>query len=192
MLSKVASRTRLRRLITSLYSAFICSAVFTEPTLRPSFPPFSIYRFLPDCNRNEILSRSNCAQVESMAIIIGAKRDGLPSSSNNVSCSVDEHTASSTVALLKLLHDLPHALHSLGLVSHGQSIDDACAHDRSAGAFSVAHARRETVARVLDGLFVQSCRVAVGAEYGLCAVVRAAAFLLRCQFLSTFHCSCLS
>ena len=63
------------RLITSLYSAFICSSVFTEPTLRPSFPPFSIYRFLPDCNRNEILSRSNCAQVESVAIIIGAKRD---------------------------------------------------------------------------------------------------------------------
>ena len=61
------------KLITSLYSAFICSAVFTEPTLRPSFPPFSIYRVLPDCNRNEILSRSNCAQVESVAIIIGAK-----------------------------------------------------------------------------------------------------------------------
>ena len=180
------------RLITSLYSAFICSAVFTEPTLRPSFPPFSIYRFLPDCNRHEILSRSNCAQVESVAIIIGAKRDGCPFSSNNISCSVDEHTASGTVALLKLLHDLPHALHGLGPVSHGQSIDDACAHDRSAGTFSVAHARRETVARVLDGLFVQSCQVAVGAEYGLCAVVRAAAFLLRCQFLSTFHCSCTS
>ena len=46
------------KLITSLYSAFICSSVFTEPTLRPSFPPFSINRFLPDCNRNEILSRS--------------------------------------------------------------------------------------------------------------------------------------
>ena len=75
------------KLITSLYSAFICSAVFTEPTLRPSFPPFSIYRFLPECNRNEILSRSNCAQVESVAIIIGAKSDGCPSSSNNVSCS---------------------------------------------------------------------------------------------------------
>ena len=74
-------------LITSLYSAFICSAVFTEPTLRPRFPPFSIYRFLPDCNRNEILSRSNCAQVESVAIIIGAKRDGCPFSSNNISCS---------------------------------------------------------------------------------------------------------
>ena len=59
------------RLITSLYSAFICSAVFTEPTLRPSFPPFSIYRFLPDCNRNEILSRSNCAQAPS---------NGFPSS----------------------------------------------------------------------------------------------------------------
>ena len=59
-------------------------AFFTEPILRPSFPPFSIYRFLPDYNRNEILSRSNCAQVESVAIIIGAKRDGLPSSSNNV------------------------------------------------------------------------------------------------------------
>ncbi len=57
------------RLITSLYSAFICSAVFTEPTLRPSFPPFSIYRFCPDCNWNEILSRSNCAQVESVAIV---------------------------------------------------------------------------------------------------------------------------
>ncbi len=70
------------KLITSLYSAFICSAVFTEPTLRPSFPPFSIYRFLPDCNRNEILSRSNCAQLESVAIIIGAKRDGCSSSSN--------------------------------------------------------------------------------------------------------------
>lgn len=53
------------RLITSLYSAFICSAVFTEPTLRPSFPPFSIYRFRPDNNRNEILSRSNCAQAPS-------------------------------------------------------------------------------------------------------------------------------
>ena len=53
------------RLIISLYSAFICSAVFTEPTLRPSFPPFSIYRFLPDCNRKEILSRSNCAQAPS-------------------------------------------------------------------------------------------------------------------------------
>ncbi len=92
-----------------------------------------------------------------MAIIIGAKRDGLPSSSNNISCSVDEHTASGTVALLKLLHDLPHALHGLGPVSYGQSIDDACAHDRSAGTFSVAHARRETVARVLDGFFVQSC-----------------------------------
>ena len=59
------------RLITSLYSAFICSAVFTEPTLRPSFPPFSIYRFLPDSNRNEILSRSNCAQAPS---------NGFPSS----------------------------------------------------------------------------------------------------------------
>ena len=35
------------KLTTSLYSAFICSAVFTEPTLRPSFPPFSI--FLIDC-----------------------------------------------------------------------------------------------------------------------------------------------
>ena len=35
----------------------------------------------------EILSRSNCAQVESVAIIIGAKRDGCPSSSNNISCS---------------------------------------------------------------------------------------------------------
>ena len=46
------------KLITSLYSAFICSSVFTEPTLRPSFPPFSIYRFLPDSIRNEILSRS--------------------------------------------------------------------------------------------------------------------------------------
>jgi hypothetical protein len=57
------------RLITSLYSAFICSSVFTEPTLRPSFPPFSIYRFRPDCNWNEILSRSNCAQVESVAIV---------------------------------------------------------------------------------------------------------------------------
>ena len=76
------------RLITSLYSAFICAVVFTGPTLSPSFPPFSIYRFLPDCNRNEILSRSNCAQVESVAIIIGAKRDGCPSSSNNVSCSL--------------------------------------------------------------------------------------------------------
>ena len=59
------------RLITSLYSAFICSAVFTEPTLRPSFPPFSIYHFRPDCNRNEILSRSNCAQAPS---------NGFPSS----------------------------------------------------------------------------------------------------------------
>ncbi len=59
------------RLITSLYSAFICSSVFTEPTLRPSFPPFSIYRFLPDCNRKEILSRSNCAQAPS---------NGFPSS----------------------------------------------------------------------------------------------------------------
>ena len=59
------------RLITSLYSAFICSAVFTEPTLRPSFPPFSIYCFLPDSNRNEILSRSNCAQAPS---------NGFPSS----------------------------------------------------------------------------------------------------------------
>ena len=39
------------KLITSLYSVFICSVVFIEPTLRPSFPPFSIYRFLPDCNR---------------------------------------------------------------------------------------------------------------------------------------------
>ena len=57
------------------------------PFFRPSLPPFSIYRFLPDCNRNEILSRSNCAQVESVAIIIGAKRDGCPFSSNNVSCS---------------------------------------------------------------------------------------------------------
>ena len=75
------------KLITSLYSAFICSAVFTEPPLRPSFPPFSIYRFLPDSNRNEILSRSNCVQVESEAIIIGAKRDLCPSSSNNVSRS---------------------------------------------------------------------------------------------------------
>ena len=53
------------KLITSLYSVFICSAVFTEPTLRPSFPPFSIYRFLPDSNRNEILSRSNCVQAPS-------------------------------------------------------------------------------------------------------------------------------
>ena len=67
------------RLITSLYSVLICSSVLNEPTLRPSFPPFSIYRFRPDCNRNEILSRSNCAQVESVAIIIGAKRDGCPS-----------------------------------------------------------------------------------------------------------------
>ena len=32
------------KLITSLYSAFICSVVFTEPTLRPSFPPFSIHK----------------------------------------------------------------------------------------------------------------------------------------------------
>ena len=55
----------LSKLITFLYSAFNCSAVFTEPTLRPSFPPFSIYRFLPDCNRNEILLRSNCAQAPS-------------------------------------------------------------------------------------------------------------------------------
>ena len=75
------------KLITSLYSAFICSAVFTEPPSRPSFPPFSIYRFRPDSNRNEILSRSNCVQVESEAIIIGAKRDLCPSSSNNVSRS---------------------------------------------------------------------------------------------------------
>ena len=59
------------RLITSLYSVLICSAVFTEPTLRPSFPLFSIYRFLPDCNRNEILSRFNCAQAPS---------NGFPSS----------------------------------------------------------------------------------------------------------------
>lgn len=106
--------------------------------------------------------------------------------------ALEQLAAGGTVALLKLLHDLPHALHGLGPVSYDQSIDDACAHDRSAGAFSVAHARRETVARVLDGFFVQSCQVAVGAEYGLCAVVRAAAFLLRCQFLSTFHCSCSS
>ena len=106
--------------------------------------------------------------------------------------ALEQLAAGGTVALLKLLHDLPHALHGLGPVSYGQSIDDACAHDRSAGAFSVAHARCETVARVLDGFFVQSCQVAVGAEYGLCAVVRAAAFLLRCQFLSTFHCSCSS
>ena len=35
--------------------------------MRPSFPPFPINRFRPDCNRNEILSRSNCAQVESVA-----------------------------------------------------------------------------------------------------------------------------
>ena len=75
------------KLTTSLYSAFICSSVFTELILRQSFPPFSIYRFRPDCNRNEILSRSNCAQVESVATIIGAKRDGCPSSSYNVSCS---------------------------------------------------------------------------------------------------------
>ena len=67
------------KLITSLYSSFICSVVFTEPTLRPSFPPFSIYRLLPDCNRNEILSRSNCAQVESVDVIIRTKRDGFPS-----------------------------------------------------------------------------------------------------------------
>ena len=59
------------KLITSLYSAFICSSVFTEPILRPSFPPFSIYRFLPDCNRKKILSRSNCAQAPS---------NGFPSS----------------------------------------------------------------------------------------------------------------
>ena len=44
------------------------------------FHLISIYRFLPDCNRNEILSRSNCAQIESVAIIIGANRDGCPSS----------------------------------------------------------------------------------------------------------------
>ena len=79
------------RLITSLYSAFTCSAVFTEPTLRPSFPPFSIYRFLPDCNRNEILSRSNCSQEGSVAIIIWAKRDGCPSSSNNVITTLQKH-----------------------------------------------------------------------------------------------------
>ena len=84
-LNFATSRTKypLRsKLTTSLYSAFIYSSVFTEPTLRPSFPPFSINRFLPDCNRNEILSRSNCAQLESVAIIIGAKRDGCSSSSN--------------------------------------------------------------------------------------------------------------
>ena len=74
------------KLITSLYSSFICSVVFTEPTLRPSFPPFSIYRFRPDCNRNNILSRSNCAQVESVDVIIRTKRDGFPSLSNNISC----------------------------------------------------------------------------------------------------------
>lgn len=34
------------KLITSLYSVFICSVVFIEPTLRPSFPPFSIYLFV--------------------------------------------------------------------------------------------------------------------------------------------------
>ena len=36
-----------------------------------AFPPLSIYRFLPDSNRNEILSRSNCAQAPS---------NGFPSS----------------------------------------------------------------------------------------------------------------
>ena len=60
---------------------------FYRTNLAPEFSTFLIYRFLPDCNRNEVLSRSNCAHVKSEAIIIGAKSDGCPSSSNNVSCS---------------------------------------------------------------------------------------------------------
>ena len=59
---------------------------FYRAYLASEFSTF-IYRFLPDSNRNEILSRSNCAQLESVAIIIGAKRDGCSSSSNKVSCS---------------------------------------------------------------------------------------------------------
>lgn len=54
-----------------------------KPGLQPTFPPFSLYWLQPDCSRKVMLSRSNCAQVDSVAIIIGAKTDGFPSSPNN-------------------------------------------------------------------------------------------------------------
>ena len=86
-----------RRLITSLYSSFFLSLVLVEPSGLPSLPPFSTYCFLPELftwahqakavSRNDILSRSNWAQVERVAIMTGANNEGLPSSSRSVNCS---------------------------------------------------------------------------------------------------------
>lgn len=80
-----------------------------------------IYRFRPDCNRNEILSRSNCAQVESVAIIIGAKRNGCPSSSNNVSCSQSANLGKNNEPiqdqLLSLINCKSVILHHLTILS---------------------------------------------------------------------------
>ena len=73
-----------RRLMTSLYSSLFLSWDLVEPVGLPSFPPFSTYCFLPEFSRNEILSRSNWAQVERVAIMTGANKDGLPSLSRSV------------------------------------------------------------------------------------------------------------
>ena len=68
-----------RRLMTSLYSSLFLSWDLMEPVGLPSLPPFSTYCFLPEFRRNEMLSRSNWAQVERVAIMTGANREGLPS-----------------------------------------------------------------------------------------------------------------
>lgn len=76
-----------KRLITSLYSSLFLSWDLVEPVGLPSLPPFSTYCFLPEFSRNEVLSRSNRAQVERVAIMTGANKDGLPSLSRSVNCS---------------------------------------------------------------------------------------------------------
>lgn len=77
-----------KREMASLYSSFFWSADFFEPGFRPSLPPLAIYCFLPDCRRKVMLSLSNCAQVESVANMIGANKDGLPSSPSKLNCCV--------------------------------------------------------------------------------------------------------
>lgn len=73
--------------ITSLYSSFFYSFVLMLPTFLPNLPPFAIYCALPLLNQNLMFSLSNCAQVDRVAIIIGAKVDGCLFSFSNVNCS---------------------------------------------------------------------------------------------------------
>lgn len=76
-----------------------------------------------------------------------------------------------TIALLKFIHNLPHALDRLCLVLSGKSEYDASSNEGATSSIHITHTSRKGIARILNGFFFHSGEVVVGAKHSLCAIM---------------------